>query len=60
MRPLPALLLLASILVAPLTARAADIRADALNWTVDDIEFSGYLVYAKGTEPRPGIVMVPN
>ncbi len=60
MRPLPALLLFASVLIAPLSARAADIHAEALSWKVDDVDFNGYLVYAKDGEPRPGIVMVPN
>ena len=60
MRPLPALLLFASVLFAPLAARAADIHTEVLSWKVDDVDFSGYLVYAKDGDARPGVVMVPN
>ncbi len=51
--------LLALLLLLPLLARA-DVHSEVLNWTVDGVEFSGYLVYTKGGEPRPGVVMVPN
>jgi len=52
-------LIILLLLTLPLLARA-EIHSEAITWKVDDVEFSGYLVYAKGGEARPGVVMVPN
>lgn len=53
---------LAAVLLSVLLPMAvqAEIRADPIDWTVDDTRFSGFLVYDDDGESKPGIVMVPN
>jgi dienelactone hydrolase len=58
------LLVLALISLAPLIlprhAAAADVHSEVIGWKVDEVEFSGHLVYPTAGGPHPGIVMVPN
>ena len=56
-------LFLSALLVAAMSAgpAVAGMKAEPLEWKVDEDSFSGWLVYDdSGDDRRPGLVMVPN